>query len=135
MREYFAQVRRAGFAIGVPAAKLTKAMVEVLVQLPPEAVLSKEIVVQHIGLLGQMSRTRDVNAAWNGAKRAIVREHPDRFWLDGKVLRRASGREGRPREKLSAAGHRRLEALATKEGMTPDELVGQMMAAWRRAKR
>jgi len=135
MREYFAQVRRAGFAIGVPTAKLTKAMVEVLVQLPPEAVLSKEIVVQHIGLLGQMSRTRDVNAAWNGAKRAIVREHPDRFWLDGKVLRRASGREGRPREKLSAAAHRRFEALATKEGMTPDELVGQMIAAWRRAKR
>jgi hypothetical protein len=135
MGGYFAQVRRAGFGIGLSAAKLTRAMVEVIEQLSPETAPSKELVVHHLGLLGQMSRTRDLNAAWNGAKREVVREHPDWFCLDGKVLRRASDLEGRPREKLSAAAHRKLAALATKAGMTPDELVGQMIAAWRRAKR
>jgi hypothetical protein len=135
MKGYFAQVRRAGFAIGLSAAKLTKAMVEVLVQLPPDAVPSKEVVVQHLGLLGQMSRTRDLNAAWNGAKRQAVREHPDRFCLDGKVLRRPSATKDRPRARLSAAGHRKLAALAAKEGIAPDELVGQMIASWRRARR
>jgi hypothetical protein len=89
MRGYFAQVRRAGFDIGLSPGKLTKAMVEVLSQLPREATPSKEVVVQHLGLLGQMTKTRDINAAWNSAKRQIAREHPDRFCLDGKVLRRA----------------------------------------------
>jgi hypothetical protein len=78
MSGYFAQVRRAGFDIGLSAGKLTKAMVEVLLQLPPEAPPSKDVVVQHLGLLGQMSNTRDINAAWNGAKRQVTREQPDR---------------------------------------------------------
>jgi hypothetical protein len=135
MRGYFAQVRRAGFDIGLSTGKLAKAMVEVLSQLPPEAPPSKEVVVEHLGPLGQMSKTRDVNAAWNNAKRQVVREHPDRFCLDGKVLRWATAREDRPREKLSAAGHRKLAALATKEGMTPDELLGRLISSWRRATR
>ncbi len=116
MKEYFAQVRRAGFDIGLSTGKLTKAMVEVLWQLPPEVPPSKEVVVQHLGLLGQMSKTRDINTAWNGAKRQVVREHPDRFRLDGKILRWATAMEHRPREKLSAAGHRKFAALARRRG-------------------
>lgn len=135
MREYFAQARRAGFDIGLSTGKLSKAMVDVLLQLPPEAAPSKELVEQHLGGLAQMSRTRDINAAWNSAKRQVVREHADRFCLDGKILRRSSAMEDRPREKLSAAGHRKLAALATKEGMTPDELLGQLISSWRAAKR
>jgi hypothetical protein len=135
MRGYFAQVRRAGFDIGLSTGKLAKAMVDVLLQLPPEAAPSKEFVVQHLGLLGQMSKTRDVNAAWNSAKRQVVREHPNRFCLDGKVLRPASAMEDRPREKLSAAGHRKLATLAAKEGMSPDELLGRLISSWRRAER
>jgi len=135
MRGYFAQVRRAGFDIGLSTRKLTRAMVEVLFQLTPETTPSKEVVVHHLGLLGQMSKTRDVNAAWNSAKRQVVREHPDRFCLDGKILRRASAIEDRHREKLSTAGHRRLATLAAKEGMTPDELLGRLISTWRGAKR
>jgi hypothetical protein len=131
MKGYFALVRRAGFDIGLSAGKLTKAIVEVLSQLPPEATPSKEVVVQHLGLLGQMSKTRDMNAAWNSAKRQVVREHPDRFCLDGKVLRWASAMEDRPREKLSTAGHRKLAALAAKEGVTPDELLSRLISSWR----
>ena len=136
MRGYFAQIRRAGFDIGLSTGKLTNAMIDVLLHLPPDVAPSKEIVVQHLGMLGQMSRTRDVNAAWNSAKRHVVRDHGDRFCLDGRVLRRSSDVEGRPRpEKLSAAGHRRLAALAIKEGTTPDELLGRLIASWRTAKR
>jgi len=135
MKEYFAQVRRAGFDLGLSAGKLTKAMVEVLSQLPPAVAPSKEVVVQHLGMLGQMSKTRDVNAAWNSAKRQVVREHPDRFCLDGKVLRSASVLKDRPREKLSTVGHRKLAALAAKEGMTPDELLGRLISSGRCAKR
>lgn len=135
MTGYFAQIRRAGFGLGLSAAKLTKAMIEVLSQLPPGVTPSKEVVVQHLGMLGQMSKTRDVNAAWNSAKRQVVREHPGRFCLDGKVLRSASAMKDRPQEKLSTVGHRKLAALATKEGMTPDELLGRLISSWRCAKR
>ena len=134
MRGYFAQVRRAGFDIGLSTGKLTKAMVDVLLQLPPEAAPSKEHVVRHLGLLGQMSKTRDINAAWNSAKHQVVREHPDRFCLDGKVLRPASAMEDRPREKLSTAGQRKLATLAAKEGMTPDELLGRLISSWSSSK-
>ena len=132
---YFAQIRRAGFDIGLSTGKLTKAMIEVLLQLPPGVTPSKELVVQHLGLLGQMSKTRDINAAWNSAKRQVVREQPDRFCLDGKVLRAASAMKDRPREKLSTAGHRKLTALAAKERMTPDELLGRLISSWRNAKK
>ncbi len=134
MRGYFAQIRRAGFGTGVSAGKLTKAMVEVLSQLPPGSAPSKDVVVQHLGLLGQMSKTRDINAAWNGAKRQVARERPDRFWLDGKVLRWASDMDERPRERLSTAGQRKLAALAAREGITPDELLGCLISGWRKSK-
>ena len=135
MRGYFAQVRRAGFDIGLPAGKLASAMVEVLSRLPPEVTPSKEAVVHCLGPLGQMSKTRDIDAAWNSAKRQAVRDHPDRFCLDGKVLRWASAMEDRPRAKLSSAGHRKLATLAAKEGMTPDELLSRLISSWRNAKR
>jgi len=135
MKGYFSQVRRAGFDIGISIDKLTKAMVEVLSQLPPEVTPSKDVVVQCLGLLGQMSKTRDINAAWNSAKRQIVRDRPDRFCLDGKVLRWASQAADRPREKLSTVGHRKLAALAAKEKMTPDELLGRLISTWRKARR
>jgi len=133
MRDFFAQMRRGGFGLGISVAKLTKAMVEALVRLPPAAAPSKEVVVGHLGLLGQMSKTRDINAAWSGAKRQVAGEHPEKFWLDGKVLRRGSTMEHGPREKLSAAGLRKLAALAVKEGVGPDEILRRLMSAWRRA--
>jgi hypothetical protein len=97
-------------------------------QLPREVAPSEELVVRHLGLLGQMSKARDLDAAWNGAKRQIARDHPDRFCLNGKVLRRASGEEVRRREKLSTPGHRKLAALAAREGMTPDEPFGRLIS-------
>ena len=91
--------------------------------------------MQHLGLLGQLSKTRDVNAAWNTAKRQVVRDYPSRFCLDGKVLRSASGLKDRPPEKLSSAGHRKLAVLAAKEAMTPDELLTCLISAWRGVKK
>ncbi|MBM4319863.1 MAG: hypothetical protein FJ125_07860 [Deltaproteobacteria bacterium] len=135
MRGSFGQAHRAGFDIGLSTGKLTKAMVEVLLQLPPDAPLSKEVVVHYIGFLGQASKTRDVNAAWTSAKRQVVRDHPDRFCLVGKVLRWTASTPDPPPVKLSAAGHRKLVALAAKEGTTPDEMLGSLISSWRQAKK
>lgn len=135
MSGYFADMRRAGFDAGVSVGRLTKAMVEVLSQLPPGATPSMDVVVSHLGLLGQLSKTRDLNAAWNSAKRQAAREHPDRFCVDGKVLRSAATMKDRSQGRLSAVGQRKLAALATKEGMTPDALLGRLIASWRTTKK
>ncbi|MFH0902974.1 MAG: hypothetical protein V2A73_20285 [Pseudomonadota bacterium] len=135
MSGYFTHIRRAGFDIGLSTGKLTKAMVDVLYHLPPNTTPSKELVVQHLGLLGQMSKSRDINAAWNGAKRQVVRECPEKFCLVGKVLRWTATTEDRPRGTLSATGLRKLSNLAAKEGLTPDELLGRLISSWRTGKR
>jgi len=110
-------------------------MVEVLTQLPPEVTPSREVVVRHLGVLGQMSKTHDSHAAWNSANRQIVRHHSDRFCLDGKVLSLVAAIEDRHREKLSAGSHRKLANLAAKKGMTPDKLLSRLISSWRRAQR
>jgi hypothetical protein len=135
MRGMFAQMRRAGFDAGVSLNKLTAAMVDALLHLPPSLPPTKEAVVQCLGLLGQMSKTRDINAAWNKAKREVALDHSDRFGIDGKVLRRASEMNNRPSERLSAAGHRKLIALAAKENLTPDQLVAELISSWRAGRR
>ena len=135
MKDPFAQIRRVGLNLGLSAGKLAEAMVEVLLQLAPEAKPSKVVVVQHLGLLGRMSKTRDINSAWTSAKRRVAREHPEKFSLDGKILRWARDLEDRPREKLSSAGRRKLATLAAKEGMTPDELLNHLISAWRDARK
>jgi hypothetical protein len=135
MRSIFSQARRAGFDLGLSTGKLTKAMVEVLLQLPLEADLSKDTVVRHLGVLGAMSKTRDINAAWKSAKRTVARECPERFCLDGKILRRTDEMMARPAfTKLSSAGHRRLAALAIKEDVTADEMLTRLIAFWREAR-
>jgi len=135
MRDLFADVRRAGFDIGLSAGKLAKAMVEVLSQLPAGSKISKEVVVRHLGLLGQMSKSRDLDTAWDKAKRQAARELPGRFWLDGRILRWESERADLPREKLSAAGRRRLEDLAAREGVSPDALLAALIRSWRGARK
>ena len=80
-RSIFADMRRAGMSAGVSKAKLSKAMIEILVQLPDGTTNLKETIVHHLGLLEQMSATRDVNAAWNETKRKAAREYPDKFVL------------------------------------------------------
>jgi hypothetical protein len=135
MRGMFADMRRAGFGTGVSLNKLTGAMVDILLHMPPGLLPTKEVVVQCLGMLGQMAKTRDINAAWNSAKRQVARDHGDRFALDGKVLRPVSELDDRPREKLSAAGHRKLATLAAKEGKSPDQLLGILIATWRKRTR
>ena len=135
MGDDFARMRRAVFGPDVSVGKLTQAMVEVLLQLPEDASLSKDRVVEHLGPLGAMSTTRDLAAAWGAAKRRVARDHPTLFRVERNVLRRASAESPPPPPKLSAAGQRRLATLAAKEGLDPDLLLGQMIEAWRGARR
>ena len=81
-KKMFSDMKRAGMGVGVSKAKLTDAMLEDLDQLPEGTSKLKETIVGHLGLFGQMSRTRDINAAWTDAKERAAREYPEKFVLD-----------------------------------------------------
>ena len=85
-KRMFANMRRAGVGVGLSKAKLSEAMLDILLQLPVGTTNLKETIVANMGLLGQMSATRDINEAWNEAKKKAVRQYPDRFILDDRKV-------------------------------------------------
>ena len=100
-RRMFAQMKRAGMGVRLSKAKLSQAMLEILIQLPVGTKDIKETIVGHLGLLGQMSATRDINAAWNETKKKATREYPEKFllghrgvlhWNDGSLKVLDNGR-------------------------------------------
>ena len=134
-RRMFAEMRRAGMAVGVSKSKLAQAMLEILVQLPAGTVDLKETIVAHLGLLGQMSATRDINAAWNDTKKKAVREYPDKFLLDDRgVLHWNDGSFKVLDKDLSAGNLRKLNELADAEKCTVNQIVSKLIRHYQRSK-
>jgi hypothetical protein len=126
-RKTFSEMRRAGMGVGVSKTKLARAMLEILIQLPEGATNLKETIVAHLGLLGQMSSTRDINAAWNDAKKRAAREYPEKFMLDGrKVLHWNDGSVKIIDKKISAANFKKLNELAERENCTVNQILSKL---------
>ncbi len=132
---FFGGMRRSGFDIGISINRLSKMMVNVLLQIPKGAVNLKETVIAGMGLIGRMAKTRDLTAAWDKAKRQVSREYPEKFFLHGKTLRWKTDEDKPVSIALSAAGRRKLSALANKEGLDEDELLTRLISAYKASKR
>jgi len=127
-RKTFSEMRRAGMGVGVSKTKLAKAMLEILIQLPEGATNLKETIVAHLGLLGQMSSARDINAAWSDAKRRAAREYPEKFMLDGrKILHWNDGSVKIIDKKISAANFKKLNELAERENCAVNQIVSKLI--------
>jgi len=127
-RKTFSEMRRAGMGVGVSKTKLARAMLEILIQLPEGATNLKETIVAHLGLLGQMSATRDINSAWNDAKKRAAREYPEKFMLDGrKVLHWNDGSVKIIDKKISAANFKKLNELAERENCTVNQILSKLI--------
>ena len=114
--------------VGVSKTKLARAMLEILIQLPEGATNLKETIIAHLGLLGQMSSTRDINAAWNDAKKRAAREYPEKFMLDGrKVLHWNDGSVKIIDKKISAANFKKLNELAERESCTVNQILSRLI--------
>lgn len=134
-KRFFAQMRKSGMGIGVSKAKLSQAMLEILLQLPEETKNLKETITRHMGLMGQMSATRDLNAAWNQTKKKAAKLYPDKFilgsrgtllWNDGSVTVLD--------KKISAANFKKLNTLAQTEGCSVDALVTKMIRQYKKSR-
>jgi hypothetical protein len=127
-KKMFGEMRRAGMNVGLSKTKLSKAMLEILIQLPMGTTNLKETIVDHMGLLGQMSATRDINEAWNQTKKKAAREYPEKFILDGrKVLHWNEGSVKIIDKKISPANFKKLNELAEREDCAVNQIVSKLI--------
>lgn len=127
-RTMFGQMRRAGLGVGVSKRKLSQAMVEILVQVPVGTKSLKEVVVANLGMVGMMSATRDINDAWNEAKKKAARDHPDKFILDGRsALHWNDGSISVLDKKISAANFKKLNEISEAEDCSVNQLVSKLI--------
>jgi hypothetical protein len=66
--------------------RLSKMMLDILLQFPSGIKNLKENITLRLGLLGQMSATRDINAAWDETKSRAAKQYSDRFVLDKRKV-------------------------------------------------
>ena len=65
--------------------RLSKMMLEKLLDFPFGTKNLKENVTFRLGMIGQLSTSRDINAAWNETKKKAAKLYTDKFILDGRT--------------------------------------------------
>lgn len=134
-KKMFGDMRRAGMTVGLSKGKISKAMLEILVQLPTGTTHLKEIVVANLGLLGNMSATRDINTAWNEAKKKAAKEYAEKFILDGrKVLHWNDGSVKILDKKISSVNFKKLNDLAEIENCSVNQLISKLLKNYQKGK-
>ncbi len=107
-------------------------MLNILLQLPSGTQNLKDVITYQLGIIGRMSTTRDMNAAWNDLKNKAARLYPEKFILDKrKVLQWNDGSVKVLDEKISKTNFKRLNELAEKEGSTVDALVSKLISFYK----
>ena len=133
-RKMYGEMRRAGMSIGLSKAKLSQAMLEILIQLPMGTTNLKETIVYNMGHLGQMSATRDINEAWNQTKKKAAREFPEKFVLDKGILHWNDGSTKVLDKKISTANFQKLNDLADTENCTVNRLISKLIKSYENRK-
>jgi hypothetical protein len=116
--------------------RLSKMMLDILLQLSPGTKNLKENITIRMGLLGQMSTTREINAAWDEMKNRAYKLYPDRFILDKRnVLQWNDGSVKVLDDKISTSNIKKLNALAETENCSVDALVTKLIAFYKRQRK
>ncbi|OEU49213.1 MAG: hypothetical protein BA861_04900 [Desulfobacterales bacterium S3730MH5] len=134
-KKMFGDMRRAGMTVGLSKGKMSKAMVEILVQLPTGTTHLKETVVANLGLLGHMSAARDIDDAWNEAKKKAAKEYPEKFILDGrKVLHWNDGAVKILDKKISSVNFKKLNDLSEIENCSVNQVISKLLKNYQKGK-
>ena len=113
--------------------KLTKMMSERLLELPDGAKNLKENVTLRLGMVGQFSSSREINAAWNNTKKKAAKLHPDKFILDGRgVLHWDDGSVKILDKKISSANFKKLNELAETESCNVNSMVSRLISSYKK---
>ena len=120
----------------ISKGRMSKMMLDILLQFPSGTKNLKENITLRLGFLGQMSATRDINAAWDETKSRAAKQYPDRFVLDKrKVLQWNDGSVRVLDEKISSTNFKKLNELAETENCSVDALVTKLISHYKRQKK
>lgn len=134
-KKAFADLRRSGMGVGVSVAKLTEAMLEILIQIPSGSTNLKETIIAHIGLLGQMASSRDLNQAWNQTKKKAAKQYPEKFILDTRgTLKWNDGKVKILDKEISSANIKKLNELADAAGYNVNGMVTELIKVYKKNK-
>lgn len=134
-KKMYGDMRRAGMNVGLSKTKLSQAMLEILIQLPVGTTNLKETIVYNMGLLGQMSATRDINEAWNQTKKKAAKEYPEKFVLgDRGILHWNDGSAKVLDKKISMANFKKLNDLADIDNCSVNKLVSKLIKLYEKEK-
>ena len=116
--------------------RITKIMLERLLELPDGAKNLKENVTLRLGMVGQLSTSREINAAWNETKKKAAKLHPDKFILDGRgVLHWDDGSVKILDKKISSANFKKLNELAETESCNVNSMVSRLISSYKKNKK
>jgi hypothetical protein len=116
--------------------RLSRMMLERLLELPDGAKNLKENVTLRLGFIGQLSSTREISAAWNETKKKAAKLHPDRFILDNRdVLHWNDGRVKILDQNISSANFKQLNELANAENCNVNSMVSKLISYYRKSKK
>ena len=113
--------------------RLSKMMLEKLLDFPFGIKNLKENVTFRLGMIGQLSTSRDINAAWNETKKKAAKLYPDKFILDGRsVLHWNDGNVKIMDKSISSANYKKLNELAKVEDRTVNSLVSKLISNYKK---
>ena len=116
--------------------RITKMMLERLLELPDGAKNLKENVTLRLGMVGQFSSSREINAAWNETKKKAAKLHPDKFILDGRgVLHWDDGSVKILDKKISSANFKKINELAETESCNVNAMVSRLISFYKKNKK
>ena len=116
--------------------KLSKMMINVLLELPFGTKNLKGNVTLRLGIVGQLSTARDINAAWNETKKKAAKLYPDKFILDGRNALHWHDRSVKVLDKkISSANYKKLNELADSENCNVNAIISKLISNFKKQKK
>ena len=116
--------------------RLSKMMLDTLLEIPPGGSKLKEQVVARLEFIGRMSATRDINDAWNQTKKNAAKLHADKFILDERNILHWNDGSISPLDKnISTANFKKLNDLADVENCSVDKMVSKLIRMYSKEKK
>jgi len=116
--------------------KLSKMMLNVLLELSFGTKDLKGNVTLRLGIVGQLSTARDINAAWNETKKKAAKLYPDKFILDGRNALHWHDRSVKVLDKkISSANYKKLNELADSENCNVNAIISKLISNFKKQKK
>jgi hypothetical protein len=116
--------------------RISKMMLDILLEFPSGAINLKDNVTLRLGIIGQMSTTRDINASWNETKKKAAKLYPDKFILDGRnALHWNDGSVKVLDKKISSANYKKLNELADTENCNVNAVISKLISYYKKHKK